>query len=105
VYLVFNTLFNLPSGERQADCFRNVARVLTPDGAFVLECFVPDRSRFDRGQRVDALEVTDAHMVIEAARHHAVAQRVFTPEDPFRPPRGSGCIPSRCGTAGRASSI
>ena len=26
VYLVFNTLFNLVDAERQADCFRNVAR-------------------------------------------------------------------------------
>jgi SAM-dependent methyltransferase len=42
VYLVFNTLFGLPSAGRQAECFRNVARVLGPGGAFVIECFVPD---------------------------------------------------------------
>jgi SAM-dependent methyltransferase len=27
-YLVYNTLFNLPSQQRQTDCFRNVAKVL-----------------------------------------------------------------------------
>src|SRR6266511_2605144 len=49
VYLVYNTIFNLISPERQTDCFRNVTRVLEPDGAFVIECFVPDPSKFDRG--------------------------------------------------------
>lgn len=49
VYLVFNTLFNLPNQERQR--VRNVARVLQPGGAFVLECFVPDPGRFTPGVR------------------------------------------------------
>src|SRR6266498_3501872 len=59
VYLVFNTLFNLPSADRQAACFRNVAHVLDADGAFVIECFVPDPAKFDRDQRVDAQAVTE----------------------------------------------
>jgi SAM-dependent methyltransferase len=75
VYLVFNTLFNLPDADRQVDCFRNVARVLDADGAFVLECFVPDPARFDRGQRVQALAVTEDSATIEVFRHDAVAQR------------------------------
>jgi SAM-dependent methyltransferase len=83
VYLVFNTLFNLPSAERQADCFRNVARVLEPDGAFVLECFVPDLSRFDRDQAVEALAVTEDSATIEVLRHDAVAQRVATQKITF----------------------
>jgi SAM-dependent methyltransferase len=58
VYLVFNTLFGLLIQERQAECFRNVARVLGPGGAFVIECFVPDLARFDRGQRVQTVDVT-----------------------------------------------
>jgi len=83
VYLVFNTLFNLPDGERQADCFRNVARVLEPGGAFVLECFVPDLARYDRGQRVEAIAVTEDAAIIEVARHDAVAQRVMTQKVTF----------------------
>lgn len=77
VYLVYNTLFNLPNGDRQAECFRNVARVLDPDGAFVLECFVLDPSRYDRDQRVEALSVTEGSVVLEVSRHDAAAQRLF----------------------------
>ncbi len=47
VYLVFNTLFNLTGAGRQEDCFRNVARVLAPGGAFVIEAFV-SRSKCGR---------------------------------------------------------
>jgi len=75
VFLVYNTLFNLPSPERQMDCFRNVARVLAPQGAFVLECFVPDPAKFDRGSRVEALEVTEDSATIQVYRHDAAAQR------------------------------
>jgi len=83
VYLVFNTLFNLPSADRQADCLRNVARVLDADGAFVIECFVPDPSRFDRGQRVEALAVTEDSATIEVLRHDAAAQRFTTQKITF----------------------
>ena len=50
VYLVYNTLFNLPDADRQVDCFTNVARVLAPDGAFVIECFVLDPAQYDHGR-------------------------------------------------------
>ena len=77
VYLVYNTLYNLPNADRQADCFRNVARVLEPDGAFVLECFVLDPSQYDRGQRVEALSVEEDSVVLQVSRHDAAAQRLF----------------------------
>jgi SAM-dependent methyltransferase len=83
VYLVFNTLFNLISAGRQADCFRNVARVLEPDGAFVIECFVPDLTMFDGGQRVDALAVTEDSATIEVWSHDAAAQRFNTQKITF----------------------
>jgi SAM-dependent methyltransferase len=76
VYLVFNTLFGLLTQERQATCFRNVARVLSPGGAFVIECFVPDLTRFDRGQRVQALDVTEDAVTFDLSRHDPVQQRV-----------------------------
>ena len=78
VYLVFNALFGLLSQARQAECFRNVARVLSPGGAFVIECFVPDLARFDRGQRVQARAVTEESAVLELSRHDAVEQRITT---------------------------
>jgi len=76
VYLVFNTLFGLLTQDRQAECFRGVARVLAPGGRFVIECFVPDLTRFDRGQRVMARAVTEDSATIEVSRHDAVTQRV-----------------------------
>jgi SAM-dependent methyltransferase len=78
VYLVFNTLFCLLSQERQAECFQNVAKVLDPDGMFVIDCFVPDLTRFDRGQRVQTLAVTEDSAIFELSRHDAVQQRVTT---------------------------
>jgi SAM-dependent methyltransferase len=45
VFLVFDTLFNLPSPERQMDCFRNVAQVLAPDGAKQTITFTADGIR------------------------------------------------------------
>ena len=83
VYLVFNTLFNLPDAGRQVACFRNVARVLDTGGAFVLECFVPDPARFDRGQRVEALAVTEDSATIEVFSHDAAAQRYRTQKITF----------------------
>jgi SAM-dependent methyltransferase len=83
VYLVFNTLFNLLDPARQADCFRNTARVLAPDGAFVVKCFVPDPAMFDRGQRVDALEVTEDSATIRVWTNDAAAQRYKKQEITF----------------------
>ncbi len=78
VYLVFNTLFGLLSQARQAECFRNVAQVLGPGGMFVIECFVPDLARFDRGQRVQVLAVAEDSAIVEFSRHDAAQQRVTT---------------------------
>ena len=75
-YLVFNTLFNLPSQERQVDCFRNVARVLTPGGRFVVEAFVQDLTVFDNGQRVAARTLTEDTVEMEYQVHDPVAQTV-----------------------------
>jgi SAM-dependent methyltransferase len=77
VYLIYNTLYNLPTADRQVDCFRNVARVLDADGAFVLECFVLDPAQYDRGQRVEALSVKEDAVVLQVTRHDPAAQRLF----------------------------
>src|SRR6516164_8925906 len=78
VYLIFNTLFGLLSQARQAQCFGNVARVLEPGGMFVIECFVPDLSRFDRDQRVQTRAVTEDSATLELSRHDAAEQRIST---------------------------
>ena len=74
VFLVFNTLFNLVSEERQAACFRNVARVLAPGGAFVIETFVPDPADFDRDEQVQVREVTEGSATIRMHRYDRAAQ-------------------------------
>jgi SAM-dependent methyltransferase len=76
VYLVFNTIFGLLTADRQAGCFRNAARVLEPGGAFVLECFVPDITRFDRDQRAETRAVSEDSAVLELSRHDPATQRV-----------------------------
>jgi hypothetical protein len=55
-----------------------VARVLAPGGRFVIECFVPDMTRWDRGQRVQAKAVTEDSATLELSVHDAVGQRVTT---------------------------
>ncbi|HEX5949955.1 MAG TPA: class I SAM-dependent methyltransferase, partial [Actinomycetota bacterium] len=57
IFIVFNTFWALLAQEDQARCVRNVADHLSPDGAFVVEAFVPEPSRFDHGQRVHARTV------------------------------------------------
>lgn len=76
VYLVWSGLFHLPSQARQVDCLRNVAHVLAPGGAFVIECFVPDPALFDRGVEVNTVAEDWASMTL--TRHDPVTQRIFT---------------------------
>jgi len=74
-YLVFNTLFNLVDAQRQADCFRNVARVLAPGGAFVIEAFVPDPADFDRDEQVQMRAVTEDSVTLRVHQYDRPAQR------------------------------
>ncbi|MFC6023296.1 class I SAM-dependent methyltransferase [Plantactinospora solaniradicis] len=74
IYLVYNTLFNLVDVNRQVDCFRNVARVLAPDGAFVIEAFVPDPADFDRDEQVQTGKVTEDSATIRLHRYDREAQ-------------------------------
>jgi SAM-dependent methyltransferase len=74
VYLVFNTLFNLTAAGRQEDCLRNVARVLAPGGAFVIEAFVPDPAEFDRDERLEVRAVTEEAVTLRVHRYDRAAQ-------------------------------
>ena len=49
VYLVFNTIGNVETQERQVECFINAAAHLEPGGAFVIEVGVPDLRRLVPG--------------------------------------------------------
>ena len=76
VYVVFNTFFALTSQDEQVGCLQSVSRHLTDEGVLVIEAFVPDMSRFDRGQRISAGNVEDDHVSINLDRHDPVDQTV-----------------------------
>jgi SAM-dependent methyltransferase len=80
IYVVFNTFFALLSQEEQVRCFENVSRHLGDGGAFVIEAFVPDMTRWDQDQRVDARHLKPDHLVLAVARHDPVEQRVTSNE-------------------------
>jgi hypothetical protein len=78
VFVAFNTFFALPDQEAQLRCFEHVAAHLDDDGVFVLEAFVPDLSRYDRGQRVSATRSKLDHVVLDVSQLDAAAQTVFS---------------------------
>lgn len=74
IFVVFNTLFVLPTQEDQLRCFGAVARHLGDAGVFVIEAFVPDLSRYDGDQTVRALRITADGLVFDASLHDPVTQ-------------------------------
>ncbi|HEY3259551.1 MAG TPA: class I SAM-dependent methyltransferase [Pseudonocardiaceae bacterium] len=76
VYIVFNSLFALLTQAEQVRCFRNVAAHLTGDGVFVVEAFVPDLGRFDRGQRTGVTRIGLDEIILDVSRHEPVTQTV-----------------------------
>lgn len=64
IFLAFNTLFALPDQESQLVCFQRVADHLEPGGRFVIDCFVPDLTRFDSYNTrmgVSSIDSVDEH--------------------------------------------
>jgi SAM-dependent methyltransferase len=76
VFVAFNTLFALPTQEEQVRCFTQAARRLRSGGRFLVQGFVPDPTRFERLQRVQALQVGVSEVMLEASRHDPVTQSV-----------------------------
>ena len=60
----------------QVRCFGNVAKRLKPDGAFLIEAFVPDLARFQRDRSISLGEVGLDRVRLDAERHDPVAQRI-----------------------------
>jgi SAM-dependent methyltransferase len=76
IFVAFNTIFALLEQEDQIRCFANAAAHLADGGRFVVEAFVPDLGRFDRGQRVGVTAVDIGRIDFEVSRHDPVNQRV-----------------------------
>jgi SAM-dependent methyltransferase len=77
IFVAFNTFFALRSQEEQVKCFANVAKRLRAGGLFLIEAFVPDLTRFTRGQIVQALQVGVDEVRLEASRHDPLTQRTI----------------------------
>lgn len=65
VYLVYNTITNLLTQDRQVACFRNAARHLEPGGRFVVENGVPDLQRLPPGETAVAFHVGEHHVGVD----------------------------------------
>jgi SAM-dependent methyltransferase len=78
IFVVFSTFYGLLSQEEQVRCFRNVADRLAPGGAFVIEAFVPDPTRFSRSSSLEAVLVETDRVMLGATRHDAVQQALVS---------------------------
>ena len=76
IFVVFNTFYVLLEQADQVRCFSNVAKRLKPDGAFVIEAFVPNLARFQRNRSLSVGEVGLDHVRLDAASHDPVEQRI-----------------------------
>ncbi len=78
IFVLFNTIFCLNSQDDQVRCFQNVSRHLATGGLFVVEAFVPDLTRFARGQNTQTSRVEIDRVVLETSRHDPVKQQVVS---------------------------
>ena len=76
VFALFSTFFSLLTQEDQVRCFQNVARRLSAGGAFVIEAFVPDLTRFERGQDVRASHVGTVEVRLAVSHLSPVSQQI-----------------------------
>ena len=76
IFVAFNTFFALTLQEDQVRCFANVASHLTDGGVFVIEAFVPDMTRYPRGQNTQVSLVETDRIRLDASLLDIVNQRV-----------------------------
>jgi SAM-dependent methyltransferase len=76
IYLVFTTLFALPTQRDQIRCLQRVAEHLEPGGRFVMDAFVPDLYRFRNQQVITTERVEVDEVLLEVSRHDPVTQKI-----------------------------
>ncbi|MGA6161802.1 class I SAM-dependent DNA methyltransferase [Amycolatopsis magusensis] len=74
VYVVASTFFALTTREAQQECFRNVAALLAPGGAFVMETGNPDLSGGNGNQRIDILHIDADEVRLNVAQYDTGTQ-------------------------------
>lgn len=65
VYLIFNTIMNLTTQDKQIKCFQNAASHLNPGGSFVIEVMVPALQRIPFGETNHVFEFRDDYWGID----------------------------------------
>lgn len=75
VLAAFNTLFNLTTERAQRECLDDVARVLRPEGALLVETFVP-ADPATSSQAVEVRSIGVDHVVLTASRSDPTSQTV-----------------------------
>ena len=78
VVLAVNTIFALPDQQAQVACFANAARHLAPDGAFVVEAWVPDVGAFRHNRLVRPRIMGTERISIETVELDPVEQMMRT---------------------------
>jgi SAM-dependent methyltransferase len=76
IFVAYNTFFSLLDAETQRGCFERIAAHLARGGRFVIEAFVPDLGRFERGQHLEVRHVGVDSAVVSVSRHDGPTQRV-----------------------------
>ncbi|MET0904360.1 MAG: class I SAM-dependent methyltransferase [Acidimicrobiales bacterium] len=77
VFAAFNTFFNLTTAAAQQRCVERVARLLRPDGLFVIEAFVPADDDGDGPSPVTPRHIS-ADEVVLSVSHHDGRQQTIT---------------------------
>jgi SAM-dependent methyltransferase len=78
IFALFTTFFSLLTQEDQVRCFRNVARHLSAGGAFVIEAFVPDLTRFHGGQDVRTSQIGNDEVRLAVSQLDPVSQQIVS---------------------------
>ena len=76
IFCVYSTFFHLRSQQAQLRCMGSAASQLAEDGVFVVEVFVPDRSRFTNDQHAETVAITPESLTLDFATHDGVAQTI-----------------------------
>ncbi len=76
VYCPFNTFFQLADQDAQVRCFAGAAAQLAIGGAFLIDVFVPDPSRYARNQTFETFAIWHDEVVLHAAQHDPLTQTV-----------------------------
>jgi len=100
VYLLYNTIGNVETQDRQVACFENAARHLEPGGSFVVEMVVPDLRRLVPGH--DAIVFAHApryvgydrydDLVAPAPKPCSITSRKTDTRSDTGPPAGSAAV-------------